>query len=385
MILMLILHIKIILYRLKELDTSKQQILLAQYDDQINLYHNFCDRIKTLLEHILDESAIKVHSITCRVKDRLNYQRKINQKDTHYETLNDVTDIAGLRVITYFSDQVDKVAEIVQREFEIDQQNSIDKRLILDPDRFGYLSLHYVVKLSAPRRQFPEYRSFEHCKAEIQIRSILQHAWAEIEHDLGYKTASTVPRTIRRNFSRLAGLLEVADDEFINIRQSLETYAKDIPSAILSYPEKVTIDKLSLSDFIKRNPLILKLDQAIANNLHYEQLITLQDLILRDVEYLNYFSIQTIAELSELLDRYQHQIIALSHLFAHETDLSEEKDRYLPTGISIFYLCYILASSQANPDRIREYLTKMEIASGEAREALIEDLVHFSQTHLLGH
>jgi putative GTP pyrophosphokinase len=361
----------------------KQEILLAQYDDQIRLYRNFCDRIKTLLDHILQESAIKVHSITCRVKDRLSFQQKINQIDTNYETLNDVTDIAGLRVITYFSDQVDKVAEIVQREFEIDQQNSIDKRLILDPDRFGYLSLHYVVKLSDSRRQLPEYRHFEHFKAEIQIRSILQHAWAEIEHDLGYKTTSAVPRTIRRNFSRLAGLLELADDQFINIRQSLETYAKDISHAILSHPERVTIDMLSLSDFIKSNPLVHKLDQDVANNLHYNKLKFDHTNVANRLNYINYFNIQTIAELSNLLHRHQQQIITLSRILAKEPDPFEQGDRCLHKGISIFYLCYILASIQANPDRIREYVTKMEIGHGEEREKLANDLLQFAQANLI--
>ena len=98
-----------------------------------------------------------------------------------------MTDITGVRVITYFADQVDEIAKVMEGEFNIDIKNSIDKRDILDPDRFGYLSLHYViVSLSSARCALAEYRSFSELKAEVQVRSILQHAWAEIEHDLGY-------------------------------------------------------------------------------------------------------------------------------------------------------------------------------------------------------
>ena len=50
--------------------------------------------------------------------------------------------------------------------------------------------------------------------AEVQVRTILQHAWAEIEHDIQYKSTIAIPNTIRRRFMALAGLLEIADREF---------------------------------------------------------------------------------------------------------------------------------------------------------------------------
>lgn len=83
-----------------------------------------------------------------------------------------------MRIITYFSEDVDKIASIIQSEFEVDEHNSVDKRIKLDPVRFGYLSLHYVVKLNSTRVRLSEYIIFKDLKVEIQIRSILQHAWA---------------------------------------------------------------------------------------------------------------------------------------------------------------------------------------------------------------
>jgi putative GTP pyrophosphokinase len=81
------------------------------------------------------------------------------------------------------------VAELIEREFVIDRDNTVDKRKQLDPDRFGYLSLHHIVQLGPTRSQLVEYSSFGGIKAEIQTRSILQHSWAEVEHDLGYKSS----------------------------------------------------------------------------------------------------------------------------------------------------------------------------------------------------
>ncbi|WP_242785636.1 GTP pyrophosphokinase [Bacillus cereus] len=125
---------------------------------------------------------------------------KVEKGGNKYSTLNDITDISGIRVITYFSDDVDKVASMIQNEFEIDETNSVDKRTLLDPDRFGYLSLHYVIKLNTLRTSLVEYQRFKDLKAEVQIRSILQHAWAEIEHDLGYKSKNSIPRVVKRDF-----------------------------------------------------------------------------------------------------------------------------------------------------------------------------------------
>jgi ppGpp synthetase/RelA/SpoT-type nucleotidyltranferase len=71
----------------------------------------------------------------------------------------------------------------------------------------------------------------------------LQHAWAEIEHDLGYKTALGVPRNVRRQFSRLAGLLEIADTEFASIRDRLSSYERDLPGLIEQSPDEVLLDK----------------------------------------------------------------------------------------------------------------------------------------------
>jgi len=79
------------------------------------------------------------------------------------------------------------------------------------------LPLHYVASLISEREKLTEYKRFAGIKVEIQIRSTLQHAWAEIEHDIGYKGENSVPDSLKRNFSRVAALLEVADIELMQL------------------------------------------------------------------------------------------------------------------------------------------------------------------------
>lgn len=194
------------------------------YEEAVSGLDAFRIALEGMINVFLEQQGINVHSVTSRVKQKASVLRKLQRpdKDRH---VSELTDLLGVRIITYFPDEVDKAAKLVEREFRVDPDNSVDKRSILDPDRFGYLSLHYVLTLNEKRSELTEYQNYKSVKFELQIRSILQHAWAEIEHDLGYKSESTVPRAARRRFSRLAGLLELADAEFQGIREQLASSA----------------------------------------------------------------------------------------------------------------------------------------------------------------
>lgn len=89
----------------------------------------------------------------------------------------------------------------------------------------GYQSIHYLVKLKQNRYELPEYARFFGMTAELQVRTILQHAWAEIEHEIQYKAAVDVlPKEISRRFEALAGMLEIGDREF----QALEDAHREL-------------------------------------------------------------------------------------------------------------------------------------------------------------
>ena len=121
--------------------------ILSDYNDEASLYEALSIKISVLLEEAVKKEGLYVHSIHNRVKERDSLSRKLNRPEVSYKKLGDMTDIAGVRVITYFNADVEHVADIVQREFSIDSKNCVDKATLLDPDRFGYLSLHYVVGL----------------------------------------------------------------------------------------------------------------------------------------------------------------------------------------------------------------------------------------------
>jgi hypothetical protein len=108
--------------------------------------------------------------------------------------------------------------ERLRREFEIDPGNSVDKRQLLDLREFGYRSVHLIARLKPPRTNMPEYESIRRVWFEIQVRSILEHAWAEIEHEIVYKSGIEYPLSVQRQFAALAGALEILDGEFLSLR-----------------------------------------------------------------------------------------------------------------------------------------------------------------------
>jgi len=216
---------------------------------------------------------------------------------------------------------------------------------------FGYISLHYIIKLNAARKQLPEYERFKEWKAEIQIRTILQHAWADIEHDLGYKSKDTVPRNIQRDFNRLSGLLELADKEFLGIRNSLSEYKDYVSSNINKLDEEILLDKVSLVEFINTNYQLKQLNQQIAD-ICGSRLIE-DNNIESDLKNLQLLEIKTVRELNTTILEDKD----LAYYIAQEI-LSNIKDPTLPITVGLFYLFYARISKITDKSEIYSILNK---------------------------
>jgi putative GTP pyrophosphokinase len=215
------------------------EALVAEYDRILPLLRARGDAIVGELRELLSrDRAFKVHSVVARVKSPDSLARKLARPDRSYADLWSVTDLVGVRVITYFADTVDRVGELVEAGLPVDFRQSTDKRRRESAD-FGYRSLHYVCRLGDP---LPARACFE-----VQVRTVLEHAWAEIEHDLGYKAVEEIPLAARRRLNRLAGLLELADQEFGAIRSELESYARSLPKRIEAAGASVPLDGVSLT------------------------------------------------------------------------------------------------------------------------------------------
>ncbi|VWB45936.1 GTP pyrophosphokinase YwaC [Burkholderia pseudomultivorans] len=337
--------------------------MLDAYDKNNGLYSDFCGSVERLLRDLLSEKRIEILSVTSRVKGKGSLERKIATKGVgRYKSLADVTDVCGVRVITYFEGDVSRVADLIRAEFDIDEKNSTDKYHASDPDRFGYRSVHFVVTHRASRRCLSEYRRYESCKAEIQIRSILQHAWAEIEHDLGYKASEDVPAPVRRRFSRLSGLLELADEEFMTIRKEIDAYEQALASRMSKDLSDVAIDAASYVAFVNGDSLVKSIDDAIVGPSSGVVIPSPKSRTDRNVSQLRFLGIDRVGQLKQLLQEHEEKIVKFAHRFVTRDgrELSQVvwPAKGVASGISIYYLGLVLLTMSGQEGRLKEYLAE---------------------------
>ncbi|GGO29351.1 GTP pyrophosphokinase [Deinococcus humi] len=240
--------------------------LVTTYQAREARYAALRDAALAHTTHLIEEAGLKVHNITGRLKRPESLADKLRRKPGRYRTLEDVTDLVAVRVITYFESDVAAVSRLLEAHHEINWEHSVDKSMMHDPDRFGYMGVHYVVKVPRLVEQFTPHVTEPPQHYEVQIRSILQHAWAEIEHDLGYKNREAVPREVQRRFYRLAGLLEMADEEFMALDRLSRDYAATLPERVRTEPDSVFIDAQSIQHLLEVSP-VRDLDEAVAARL----------------------------------------------------------------------------------------------------------------------
>lgn len=241
----------------------KCRLILEDYRKQRDAFLKLGDTVHTMLSDMVKDLGLTVLAVEHRVKEEKSLAGKLERKGDSYNTLEDITDILGCRVICFLSDEIDKIGKKVEESFVVDWENSSDKRALIKEDAFGYLSLHYICSLPFGDR-WPD----EICgkKFEIQIRTILQHAWSAIHHDIGYKSDFGVPREIRRQFARLAGLLELADDEFVRARDNMVGYTENIRQRIITDDaDDIQINMISLNEYVLHNQKMRRIIGEIAN------------------------------------------------------------------------------------------------------------------------
>lgn len=204
-----------------------EDALRIKYEERLPKYKRLGRNLKQALETFLDDAGIDVVSVTYRVKDFNSFFEKIKRKN-YKNPFQETEDICGVRIVSYYPSDLDKITQIINNEFDI--QESIDKAELLEPDRFGYRSIHLILTVKKDWLKAPNYRGLSGLKAEVQVRTILMHAWADFEHKLAYKKTEHIPDQFRRKLYRLSAQFEELDEKFDSIRKEREEYLERILS-----------------------------------------------------------------------------------------------------------------------------------------------------------
>jgi ppGpp synthetase/RelA/SpoT-type nucleotidyltranferase len=202
-------------------------VLRQEYEGSLPLFEDFRHHLQTFVEQICNGGRLDIDAISSRVKQPDSVVEKVQRKG--YNNLNEITDKVGVRIVTrYASGIADAVAFMLADFRKIDHVKHQYSR----PDSFGYTSEHVLVQLTPTQLSLPGCERFVGLTAEIQVRSILQHAWASIEHKLVYKSGIEAPPKVRRQLSQISALLEAADDLFelsrLGVEDAIKEYGKEV-------------------------------------------------------------------------------------------------------------------------------------------------------------
>lgn len=219
------------------------------YDKNKALYDRFSQEVEEIITKILKLNNIPYQSVGHRVKEKESFLNKC-KNEKYINPIKQITDVSGIRIIAYTNQDVSNICKILRDEFRIDEGNSGNKAEMLDTDKVGYLSVHYILQLSEKRLGLPEYKIYENLKCEVQIRTLLQHAWAEIEHDRNYKFAGVLPKEIKRRFCLVAGVLELMDCEFDKLSKDIDEYEQSTNKAVSKGDYNLGIDSKSLEKYM---------------------------------------------------------------------------------------------------------------------------------------
>lgn len=207
------------------------------YRTNIDVLHKAENVFRVLIESLLSATPhFEAPVVTSRVKEcdeairkfSLKYQSALEENGKAYEIKDYITDLVGIRVTCFYEDDIPKIQQLLLKNFKVEGVTDKGARAESDADRFGYKGLHLDLRLEHTRRNLPEYHHIQTIRIEVQVRTIVQHAWSELDHKIAYKRS--IPNVLKHRIRSLAALFELADREFVAIKQETEALTEKAQS-----------------------------------------------------------------------------------------------------------------------------------------------------------
>lgn len=291
-----------------------------------SLYGRLKKEVEFILRDMMENCGIKVHSISGRVKDLDHALEKIERKG-YSNPQGQIEDIVGCRIVCLFLSDLDKVGSAIRREFKIITAEDKVEGGAESSSAFGYMSVHYICELSR-KHSGARYDSLKKIKFELQVRTILMDAWANVSHYLAYKGDASIPEHLRRDFYALSGLFYVADKHFeLFIQEAIAGEQQAISQAATG----------QLDD----EPINLETVQALLGQMYPERKHSGSSTVSEFVEELIARDYTTIAALRNTLVRTDEN--------ARRAEIGEAKENHF-TDVGFARLSLILADANFRPE-----------------------------------
>ncbi|MBX7278092.1 hypothetical protein K2E95_22725 [Pseudomonas sp. ERGC3:01] len=261
-------------------------------DRALDSHKRLMPAVVSIIENLIRTNRIDYLAVTGRVKEKQGAIDKIQRKG-YANPECELTDISGVRIVVYFESDVSRVSDLITRSFNVDVSKSLNKDHLLSTNKIGYRSVHFVCDLGEARSSLPEFQGLQGLPFEFQVRTVLQHAWAELAHDRNYKLSGKLPLELERKLNLYAGLLEVADKGFNELSGQIDSYVSEVGREVEAGALDVEISTISFTEFVQdwcdRNGFALK-EMSKSDN-GYVDLI----------EELSKFGVLRLADLNEII------------------------------------------------------------------------------------
>lgn len=276
---------------------EKNPEYIRKFYENLPRYQALCDEVEYIIQKKLTSENIEVSQVVSRSKNLLSFCEKISRKK-YSEPFSEITDFAGVRVVFLYAHDRPFIEKIIENEFDVVEK--VDKTDQANHDQFGYGALHYLCKLKSKHHTGVRYDDLKSLVFEIQVRTILQDAWAIVAHHLSYKSESDIPKQLRRKLNALSGLFETADSQFELIREKREKYTND-------FIERIGEPKTSLRDEINLDNLIAYMSFTFPDRKSTDLADAAE--LLKDINSLGY---SNLSDLDEDVKKWER------HVFEYE-------------------------------------------------------------------
>jgi ppGpp synthetase/RelA/SpoT-type nucleotidyltranferase len=331
-----------------------------------------------IIQSAIDSTNITTLPILHRVKSIESAVKKFESKN-YTSPFDEMTDQVAFRVITYLESDIEVIESSLRTYFEIDEANSIDKRNGNSPHEVGYRSLHLVCKLGQKRCNLPENEGLQDTPFEIQVRTVLEHAWAEIEHKQNYKSVVALPPSLQRKLNIISGTLELVDSQLAAIAKEASNYSKQVAEK----SDDIQSDHIS-------DTALLALVRLYSSEKKLRLRVGFSDTDFSSlIMELAKFGIITISQLGNLLERQSEKIKTSNpngttvHGLIRDALIFEDYEKYITECFSNqFYFGYNDVQRMAevmNQPRLHDFLVDrgVKVLDDEYEEEEEEDLDHY--------
>ncbi|MBF0628093.1 MAG: hypothetical protein HQL91_07715 [Magnetococcales bacterium] len=383
--------------------------LMDQYDESFDLYRSYNERLLINLGEVFNKTTLPISAIAGDLMSRPTLKKMLTEKGGYYSRLRDIENLITVRVVVYFSDDIELAVSLISKEFALDDcfqplhENP-------DQDRFGINTRRFDIKLLPEQYARPEYQRFGSLKAELEIRTVLQHSWSEVKGIFDMLLGrSRLPGQNVNKLAQISYLLKMADEELVRIKDQIlhqnammagtgmpavgvagavaagpglpvePTIAAPLVEATISQEPKPVDPQLQaafatrLESFILNDAVVRDMDRAIAD--HYETRLVYRDNFVSSLsEVFLRLGLDREERLREELTAHKSVILVLmKNIFGDSSRTTPVE--LIHKGSSLLVLFYVLLARTGNVEIIKKNVRNYISLRGISVEEFANDLL----------